>query len=197
MVAATWGVALLTDSVAHYYNQLLAASTSSTADAALVLHASVDRQRQSWDELLLHGEDGEQLVKYASRFREDDSSVAEGVATLQRELSADPEAQRLLARFLSAHSGHSKRFAALLSEFERAGHVDQPPVAARASTLDGARLDSLDRLIAYLSDSRESSRAQLRQFEASVELAGGILTACLVLAAYGSRLRLVPDHARH
>ena len=172
-------VALLsqTRSVSAGYDALLSQQVRQ-AEAARVIQVSFKKQVQEWKDILLRGQNADDLAKYTKQFHDEESQVRSGAADLAAGMQ-DAECRELLGQFLGAHKAMGDKYQAAYDAYV-AGGFDFKLADKMVRGQDRAPTNLFDQVVKRLNDDVTASvaaqeRAVAHARNLALALSGGLL----------------------
>src|SRR5574340_857404 len=127
-------------------------------DSARQMQLTFKKQVQAWKDVLLRGEDPENLKKYSDEFHGTGARVS-GMGTSLRAEVADASARALLQEFVSAHAALGAKYENALQMFVAAKGLNPHEVDKLVKGQDRAATDLVDKIVESLRNSMHSAIA--------------------------------------
>ena len=175
-----------TRSVVESYDELLKTSVKQ-ADLSRVAQVDFKKQVQEWKDILLRGNNSQDLAKYTKLFREAETRVHENVAVLRQQIQ-DPAAIQLLTEFVVRHEVLGRKYQEAYDVYVGGG-FDFKAADKIVRGMDRQPTDLFDHLVARLAAQAESSVKAQREAAAGKQmLALAIVGGCLLVLTVGGLL---------
>ncbi len=118
-------------------------------DTVRQMQLTFKKQVQAWKDVLLRGEDPEELRKYSEEFRTNAAAVSNMGRTLREEV-ADAAARGLIDDFLAAHAELGAKYESALQVFVAAKGLNPQAVDKIVKGQDRAATDLVDKVVEAL-----------------------------------------------
>ena len=120
------------------------------------------KQVQEWKDILLRGQDPQDLAKYTGQFRAAAAKVGELGSALQTSVT-DPEARRAIDEFLQAHAAMRDKYDTALRVFTLAGGSNSHEADTLVKGQDRAATDLIDKVVEALVTRANAAVASQRE----------------------------------
>ncbi len=149
-------------------------------DQARVVQVDFKKQVQEWKDILLRGQNPDDLATYTKQFHEQESDVRKGAKALSEQVQ-DAEAKQLLEQFLAAHLVLSEKYQQAYEAYV-AGNADFKSADRIVRGQDRAPTDYFDKVVQRLETLvQESVDAHSKAATHGRNLALGIAGSLLAL----------------
>jgi methyl-accepting chemotaxis protein len=181
--------ALLSDikAVSFSYDALLAGPVRQ-AEAARVTQVEFKKQVQEWKDILLRGQNPDDLARYTNQFHEHEAKVKTEASELAAQIE-DPQIQQTLKDFLATDDELSAQYHTAYDVFV-SGNYDYKAADKLVRGRDREPTDLFDKVVAALND-RVATQVASHQADAVRQRNQALLLAGALMAAVGAAGLLV------